>query len=142
DSSAVRNFTYYYYVTAVDEDGIESSHFVVRSNIGASPTTFTGRTLKDVRVVPNPFVFNSDGNYGAGAENRIVFAGLPGPCKITIYTLTGDIVYKIDLTENAGSYQWNSKTKYNQFITSGLYIYQVESTEGKGSKIGKFIVIR
>ncbi|MCF6270828.1 MAG: hypothetical protein L3J41_14020, partial [Melioribacteraceae bacterium] len=42
DSSAVRNFTYYYYVTAVDEDGIESSHFVVRSNIGASPTTFTG----------------------------------------------------------------------------------------------------
>ncbi|MCF6270500.1 MAG: hypothetical protein L3J41_12365, partial [Melioribacteraceae bacterium] len=42
DSSAVRNFTYYYYVTAVDEDGIESSHFVVRPNIGASPTTFTG----------------------------------------------------------------------------------------------------
>lgn len=147
DSTALRNFTYYYYVTAVDQDGFESSHYVVRPQSelgGVTPASFQGTTLEDVRVVPNPFVFNPDGNYGAGAESRIVFAGLPGPCKITIYTLTGDIIDEIDHDKLSGSYQWDSRTKYNQFITPGLYIYHVESKnpDNPGQKLGKFIVIR
>ena len=147
DTTAVKNFTYYYYVTAVDEDGYESSHYVVRPQSelgGVSPASLQGNTMDDIRVVPNPFVFSPDGNYGPGAESRIVFAGLPGPCKITIFTLTGDIIDEIEHDKLSGSCHWDSKTKYNQFITPGLYIYHVESTnpDKPGEKLGKFIVIR
>ncbi len=144
DTSARRNFSYYYYVTAADEDGVESSHYVVRPLIPATPFSEQGQTLDAVRVVPNPYVWNPQGadGYGPGEVDRITFAGLPGPCKITIFTLTGDIVDEIDHISKDGSYQWDNRTKYNQYISSGVYIYHVESTEGKGSKIGKFIVIR
>ena len=141
DTSAARNFSYYYYVTAADDNGIESSHYTVRPLLAATPFSEQGKTIDNVRVVPNPFVWGKDG-YGEGAENRITFAALPGPCKITIYTVTGDIVDEIDHKVQDGSYQWDGKSKYNQYLASGVYVYRVESTEGKGSKIGKFIVIR
>ncbi len=141
DSTARRNFSYYYYITAVDVDGIESSHYTVRPLVSVTPFSEQGKSLEDVRVVPNPFVLGK-GGFGEGAEDRIIFAGLPGPCKITIFTVTGDILEEINHTVQDGSHQWNSRTKFNQIITSGVYVYHVESTEGKGSKIGKFIVVR
>ncbi len=141
DSTARRNFSYYYYITAVDVDGIESSHYTVRPLVSVTPFSEQGKSLDDVRVVPNPFVLGK-GGFGEGAEDRIIFAGLPGPCKITIFTVTGDIVEEINHTVQDGSHQWNSRTKFNQIIKSGVYVYHVESTEGKGSKIGKFIVVR
>lgn len=143
DTSARRNFSYFYYVTAVDENGVESSHYLTRSRKPVTPYAASGETLADIRVVPNPFVYDPLGqrNYGKD-KDRITFAGLPGPCKITIYTLTGDIVDELENRENSGSFVWDTKTRYNQYLASGIYIYHVQSTDGKGSATGKFIVIR
>ena len=93
--------------------------------------------------MPNPFVYDKSGqsNY-PGQKDKILFAGLPGPCRITIFTMSGDIVDEIDHNSIEGTEEWKQVSKYNQFIASGVYIYQVESTEGKGSTIGKFIIIR
>jgi hypothetical protein len=141
DTSVSRNFSYYYYVTAVDDKGVESTKYLTRSRIAVTPYAAAGQTLDEVRVVPNPFVYDDQGNYFPDVD-RITFAGLPGPSKITIFTLTGDIVDEINHTINSGSAIWNTSSKFNQYLASGVYFYHVESLEGKGSTTGKFIVIR
>lgn len=145
DQDVNRGFDYYYNITAVDNNGTESSHYWARSSRkSAVPRTAQGMdNMKDVRVVPNPFVYDKsgEGNY-PGQKDKILFAGLPGPCKITIFTLSGDIVDEIDHDTNEGTEEWKQITKYNQYISSGTYIYHIESKEGNGSTIGKFIIIR
>ena len=145
DDSVNRGFDYYYNITAVNSNGAESSKYWARtSRKSAVPRTALGaEDLKDVRVVPNPFVYDrsGQGNY-TGQKDKILFAGLPGPCKITIFTQSGDIVDEIDHDSAEGTHDWFQVTQYNQFISSGIYVYHVESKEGKGSMMGKFIIIR
>jgi hypothetical protein len=120
---------------------VESTKYRTRSRIPVTPFASTGQALDDVRVVPNPFVYNAEGNYFPDVD-RITFAGLPGPSKITIFTLTGDVVDEIEHNIQSGSAIWNTYSKFNQYLASGVYFYHVESLEGKGSTTGKFIVIR
>ena len=145
DEDVNRGFDYYYNITAIDANGQESSQYWARtSRKSAVPRTAQGASdLSDVRVVPNPFVYDKSAelNY-PGQKDKIVFAGLPGPCKITIFTQSGDIVDEIDHDTIEGTHDWFQVTKYNQYIASGVYVYYVESKEGKGSTMGKFIIIR
>jgi len=145
DEDVKRGFDYYYYITAVDIDGLESSKYWTRtSRKSAVPETALGTSdLSQVRVVPNPFVYDkaAETNY-TGEKDKILFTGLPGPCRITIYTLTGDEVDVIEHDSMEGAVEWRQISKYNQYIASGVYVYTVESKEGKGNTIGKFIIIR
>ncbi len=145
DTDVNRGFDYYYNVTAVDAKGLESSQYWARtSRKSAVPRTAVGKDdMSQVRVVPNPFVYDKSGkgNY-PGQKDKILFAGLPGPCRITIYTISGDIIDEIDHDSMEGTEDWNQISKFNQYIASGVYIYQIQSKDGKGSTIGKFIIIR
>jgi hypothetical protein len=145
DEDVNRGFDYYYNITAVDAKGVESSKYWARtSRKSAVPRTAQGvDDLSQVRVVPNPFVYDKSakGNY-PGQKDKLLFAGLPGPCKITIYTVSGDIVDEIDHDSMEGTQEWFQISKFNQYISSGVYIYHVESKEGRGSTIGKFIIVR
>jgi hypothetical protein len=145
DEDVNRGFDYYYNITAVDAKGVESSKYWARtSRKSAVPRTAQGvDDLSQVRVVPNPFVYDKSakGNY-PGQKDKLLFAGLPGPCKITIYTVSGDIVDEIDHDSMEGTQEWFQISRYNQYISSGVYIYHVESKEGRGSTIGKFIIVR
>jgi hypothetical protein len=145
DEDVNRGFDYYYNITAVDANGVESSKYWARtSRKSAVPRTAQGDdNLSEVRVVPNPFIYDKTGkgNY-PGQKDKLLFAGLPGPCKIRIYSVSGDVVDEIDHDSIEGTHEWFQVSKYNQFISSGVYIYHVESKEGKGSTIGKFIIIR
>ena len=145
DEDVNRGFDYYYNVTAVDINGNESSQYWARtSRKSAVPRTAQGKdNLSQVRVVPNPFVYDKSAksNY-PGQKDKLLFAGLPGPCRITIYTVSGDIVDVIDHDSIEGTEEWKQATKYNQYIASGVYVYHIESMDGKGSTIGKFIIIR
>ncbi len=142
DTTVQVGFSYYYGVTAYNDAGVESSRYLLNSSRKAVlPYSIPEITLMDVRVVPNPFKFDREGNY-TGEPNKIIFAGLPGPCRIKIITQSGDLVAEIEHTTDVGIHEWTQISKYNQYIASGIYIYYVESTEGKGSAIGKFVVIR
>ncbi|MDZ7724421.1 MAG: hypothetical protein U5R06_16860 [candidate division KSB1 bacterium] len=145
DDSVKRGFDYYCVLTAMNSKDAESSKYWARtSRKSAVPRTALGaEDLKDVRVVPNPFVYDrsGQGNY-TGQKDKIIFAGLPGPCTITIFTQSGDIVDEINHDSDEGTHDWFQVTQYNQFISSGIYVYHVKSTEGKGSMMGKFIIIR
>ena len=82
---------------------------------------------------------------------KIEFKNLPPVCKISIFSLAGDLIQEIQ-HDNATDYEfWNLVTKNQQSIVSGVYIYVVEApkvsvtglTSGDLKKhIGKFVVFR
>ncbi len=110
----------------------------------------------DVYVYPNPYRF--DGAYRAhGFEGRsatdrpddrvraIHFANLPAKCKISIYTIDGDLVKEIlhdkDPSDPTASHDsWDMITRNTQLVVSGLYYWTVES-EGRETQIGKLAII-
>lgn len=123
-------------------------------------TNWDGEIDKDtfnlnVYVYPNPYI--ADGSYRRDAfESRftdlipdrsraIYFANLPNKCKITIFSIDGDILDMIfhDKPEGSGDAHinhWDMITKSNMTIVSGIYYFVVESEYG--NQIGKFAVIR
>ncbi len=111
-----------------------------------------------MRVVPNPFMGSSSLNNPNPIEtnpwvNRVRFINLPPDAKISIFTLTGDLVRTIrtgdvvyvnrdvSVTGNfTGIAEWDLTTKNNQEAVSGVYIYVVESSVG--TTTGKFVIMR
>ncbi len=139
DQGLNRGETYYYFVVTKDANGLESSHYYLRNTNGATIFAPTTDSMETIRVVPNPYNISKP---AFAEQDRIVFAGLPGPCKIKIYTQSGDLVAEIDHPYERGIAGWDQISGFDQLIKSGIYIYYVESTEGLGEKIGKFVVIR
>jgi len=110
----------------------------------------------DVVVYPNPY--RLDANYrGTGFEGRVDadrpddrvrklhFANIPPKCKITIYTIDGDIVreieHNVDPSDPKSNHEtWNLITRNTQMVVSGLYYYVIEA-ENWETHIGKFSVI-
>ena len=72
-------------------------------------------------------------------KDKLVFMNLPEEATINIYTLAGDFVIRLDHNEGS-SESWDLISRNQQMVTSGIYLYAVESSVG--SKIGKFVVIR
>ncbi len=110
-----------------------------------------------VYTYPNPY--RIDQHYRAsGYEGRqlnqrdrpddrvrqINFANLPRVCKISIFTLDGDLVRELDHNfpeggPMAGHDSWDLITRNTQLTVSGLYFWVVESENG--TQIGKFAII-
>jgi hypothetical protein len=106
-------------------------------------------------LYPNPYRLVDD-YYGRGWENsrglepdpersrRITFFNLPDACKITIWTLDGDLVKEIHHQVAAASgpdYEvWNLITRNGEKVRTGLYIWCVESSFG--NDVGKLVVVR
>ena len=101
--------------------------------------------LKEITVVPNPYVAHSDFNETQYLK-KIRFTHVPAQCKINIYTMTGERVNVLEHNDlDDGSKEWDLRTINNQEVSPGLYIYTVESTDSNGKDIkhvGKFAIIR
>jgi hypothetical protein len=159
DNTVARGDNYYYYVTAVSTDGIESSPFLNRTGTSArredEALTATRSPSADwqsddpnvgVVVVPNPFHASAADKYDG---NRINFLNLPAYANIHIYTVLGDRVQTIVHDRNTGDRDWlRQDTFSNVQIVSGIYLYVVEELDGPNGnttgekKIGKFVVIK
>ncbi|MFQ6617244.1 MAG: hypothetical protein ACE5QV_01040 [Fidelibacterota bacterium] len=99
--------------------------------------------LDRVRVVPNPYIVTADWER-SGSAKQIAFTNLPPVATIYVYTLTGELVRKIERRRrdtSVGWEWWNLLNESNQEISYGLYIYVVETPDGK-KKVGKFAVIK
>lgn len=152
---------YYVNVTAFDfgspETGIgplESSVVNDAQQAYATYDPFNEVYYDSIYVYPNPYI--GDGRYREqGFEGRnstrpdyrvraMNFVNIPHKCKISIFTLDGDLVKEIDHdtdpTDPMGNHEeWDLVTRNTQEIVSGLYYYVIE-WEG-GSFIGKFVII-
>ncbi len=109
----------------------------------------------NVYVYPNPW--RIDGDYmGRGFENRfddlaadrartIYFANLPNKCKISIFSLDGDLVKEFWHDEpkdspTASVARFDMISRNTQAVVSGLYYWVVESEYG--NQIGKLMIIK
>jgi hypothetical protein len=113
-----------------------------------SSNTLAKDELKDIFVVPNPYVVTAPWEpqsfykFGRG-ERRIHFYNLPKDCTIRIYTLRGFLVDTIEhhSTASDGMASWDLLSKDGQDISYGVYLYHVEAPD-VGETIGKFAVIK
>lgn len=97
--------------------------------------------LDRIRVVPNPYIISAEWELSPYVR-QIAFTNLPHKCDIHIYTLTGEKVNTLHHeSETEGWEFWNMLTFNGQEIAYGLYIYVVETPNGR-KKMGKFAVIK
>ena len=138
---------YYYALTAVSDQGVESGQFLTQTTQPARLTSEPRRTLDSVRVVPNPLNISSSvlGKY-ADDENKITFVNLPGFCTITILTESGNLVTTIEHNSGAGIAQWYDGQRYlvtdaDQRPVSGIYIAHIQTPDGE-TVSRKFLIVR
>jgi hypothetical protein len=101
-----------------------------------------GDDLESVSVVPNPYIVNSDYFNESPGNHLMRFTRLPTVCTISIYTVSGEFVTRLDHDDSfSGNEWWDITNGRGQAIAPGLYIYVVETPGGK-SKMGKFAIVR
>ncbi len=98
------------------------------------------RDLKRIKVVPNPYVASSPLDLTT-SDVELHFTNLPGDCTIRIYTVAGHLVDIIEHNDGTGDAIWNIRSRFNQKIASGYYIYHVEDHETGLKHMGKFAII-
>ena len=103
--------------------------------------------LDNVNVVPNPYRARS--NFKESEfERKIRFTNLPQKCKISIFSLTGELIFEINHNNQfSGNEWWDLRTINNQEIAPGLYLYHIQNIDSNNDKsldeiVGKFAVIR
>jgi hypothetical protein len=142
DTTPQRGFAYYYYVTAYFDGSnntsglanptgvLESGRFYTRSTEAAYLQRAPGRSLDEIRVVPNPYNIRSRVfQFGNDEPDKIMFYNVPGQCVIRIYTERGDLIETIHHTDGSGDATWNSITSSRQVVVSGIYIAHFTVTE-------------
>ena len=106
-----------------------------------------------IYVVPNPATTESMQPWTLSPNNddptgiKVEFRNLPRDRgTIRVYTLAGDLVMELpfDGRTGNGTVEWDLVSRNFQDITSGIYLYSVETDLNKAftRKIGKFVVIR
>ncbi len=97
--------------------------------------------LSSVIVYPNPwtpYTPTSDKNIN-DLEYGVKFSGLPNNCKISIFTISGELVRELNNGLNP-SINWNLLNAKGKQIASGVYIYLIEGNGQK--KSGKIAIVR
>lgn len=119
---------------------LESSLFANRSRDPFATTIPKADDLDGVLVVPNPFV-QASGTSTPGLEDQIQFVNIPSPSTIRIYTMRGTLVRTLEHTENSGIARWNQQTDGELFVESGIYLYTVQTPDGR-TATGKLAIVR
>jgi len=102
--------------------------------------------LNDIYVVPNPYVAFSPAE-GPGrtgekrGERQLQFRNLPPNCTIRIYTITGELVQKIEKNDNGSLAYWDLLSFEGQRVAYGVYIYHID-VPNVGEKIGRLALIK
>ena len=103
--------------------------------------------LDAVAVVPNPYVaaeiWEQKPYIQSGrGERKIFFINLPTECTIRIYTISGELVQKLEHSESVfnGAESWDMLNLDNLEVAFGVYVYHIETDNAE--TIGKFAVIK
>jgi hypothetical protein len=151
DQANLAGFTSHYAVTSIDtlhytnsdytESAINQSEIVT-----IQPSTPPANDLERVHVVPNPFRGSAEWDPAPG-QNRVHFVNLPAGATVRIFTSNAELVRELVQNPNAnaggttGDLAWDLKNADGRNVVSGIYMYQVESTQGRTVK-GHFVIIR
>jgi hypothetical protein len=142
---------------AVGLDPLETSPLANMQEVWAiNSADVVNTTRPKPGVYPNPYRiadnYNAEGwedprQQGLDPERarKVTFTNVPETCVVSIYTLDGDLVRRLDHHESPGSSQasvvvWNLITRNTQAIKTGIYLWTVESRFGVD--VGKLVVIK
>jgi hypothetical protein len=160
---------YLFSVTAFDKGdsanqlgSLESSRLTNMQSIlpGTLPTEDSNTKLG---VYPNPYYGNAIWDGNSERLRKIYFYNLPSDCEITIYTLAGDVVKRLQHNQSnngsdirwfdqyaagnnqqftGGEHAWDLITDNDQAIATGLYLFTVKNNKNGNIKTGKFLIIK
>lgn len=139
---------YYYAITYYDTTGAQRSNKAdCFTQFPAHSVAQQNRSVEQVWVVPNPY--HGSASWDVSEGKRIQFVNLPQRCKVSIYTVAGDLVRVLHHPDpdyfNYGSYgaalNWNLKSDSGRDVVPGVYIFYAE---GEGGEVyeGHFVIIR
>jgi len=120
---------------AVDADGAPKPIFPEGMYEGSD----TGPSELQVSVYPNPYI--GANRLEKEYESKITFVNLPPDCRITIFSLSGDMIDVIAHNDGTTDHDWDLVSRNNQEVSSGLYVYIVETKDGR-RQVGKFVILR
>lgn len=165
----LNGWQYTFSVTAFDKgDAVNKLASLETSSLANSSRVIPG-TLPtsdenvDIGVYPNPYYGSAYWDGKSERLRKIYFYNLPANCEISIYTLSGDLVKKIDHNQNSngsdlrwfdtyakdkkqimtgGEHAWDLVTDSDQAIATGMYLYAVKDLSNGKIKTGKFLIIK
>jgi len=154
----------FFSLTAFDHGDAEIGLLPLESSVNTGATELwpihSAAVVNDERpapgVYPNPYR-QADGYYENAWENRrglepdrerarqVTFYNVPETCVVSIYTLDGDLVRRLQHAEaptnsEATVVRWDLITRNTQAVKTGIYIWSVESRFG--TDVGKLVIIK
>jgi len=165
----LNGWQYLFAVTAFDQGDPENDLDILESSPLANferilpGTPPTDDPELQIGVYPNPYYGTAIWDRSSERLRKIYFFNLPGDCEITIYTLAGDIVKRIQHTSQSnssevrwfetyasddkqkfagGEHAWDLLTDNEQAIATGLYLFTVKNNSNGEIKTGKFLIIK
>ncbi|HTM66747.1 MAG TPA: T9SS type A sorting domain-containing protein, partial [Flavipsychrobacter sp.] len=101
----------------------------------ANPYSSDKQSLLDrIFVVPNPYYANSPSYEANRLDTRVRIINLPQRATVTVYSLDGTLIRKIDKDNNQAYVDWDIRNAKGLPIASGMYLVHVNA-EGIGEKI-------
>ncbi len=165
----LNGWQYLFSVTAFDEGdptngltSLESSKLAGISRVLPGTPATSDNNVK-VGVYPNPYYGSAVWDGNSERLRKIYFYNLPAECEISIYTLSGDLVKRIDHNQSSngsdvrwfevfsqdnsqimsgGEHAWDVLSDNQQAVASGLYLFTVEDKQTGNIKTGKFLIIK
>ena len=155
DTDVIRGLSYFYYIQSVggtnsDATGLtpagaamKSSRYYTQTYDPAFLKRTPGNSLASIRVVPNPYVLESDSNIRfPDQQDKLAFFDIPGECTIQIFSELGEAIQQINHSDGSGDEFWNLTTSSNQLVTSGIYFAVIRDSQSGEKIIKKFAIIR
>ena len=168
-TNLLNGWQYLFSVTAFDEgdpdnnlESLESSPLANFDRILPGTPASDDPDLQ-IGVYPNPYYGNAVWDGSSERLRKIYFFNLPSDCEITIYTLAGDIVKRIQHTNQStsseirwfetfasdgkqkfagGEHAWDLLTDNEQAIATGMYLFTVKNNRNGNIKTGKFLIVK
>lgn len=149
DLGTISGFTIDYKVTSI---GSSNRTDFIETPLNGSPTvtvtvgTPPAENLERVAVVPNPYKGHAEWDPAAG-DGRIHFIHIPAGSTVRIFTTSAELVRELVLDSNrnpggeTGEVEWDLRNGKGNKVVSGIYVYQVETREGRTRK-GHFVIIK
>lgn len=153
DENVTRGVNYYYYIQAVGEEvndptlgrqvRLKSNRYWTQTYQPAVLRRPPGRSLDEVRVVPNPYNLEADrGVRFPDVQDKIAFYGLPARATIRIYTELGELVKIIEHTDGSGDEFWDLTTSSRQVVASGIYFAVITDSDTGAQTTRTIVIIR
>lgn len=117
------------------ENGVVKEKQLALESIGIIAGNGAAANLNNVVVYPNPF------KQGESINGFVTFANITSDVQIKIYTIAGELVDEINLTNTTGSARWDCRNKKGEAVASGVYLYIIKNSAGE-KKTGKVVIIR